>query len=111
MTYIDLITALVIFSLFISGFSQIFLPAYKAWDIAGKEYRTALTINFVAKSFKNEAEKPDRNMGNWEKAVSAVKELESYQIIELRKGDVLWALKLVCVISGEDLEIIGVCRP
>ena len=111
MTLIDVITALVILTFFFFGFSQAFLPAYNAWTIAAKEYGTAKTIYFVSESFKQECAKPDRNMENWEKAVSVAKELESYQITELMKDDVLFALKLICTISGENLEIIGVCTP
>ena len=111
MTLTDAITALIIFTLFFFGFSQGFFPTYNAWAIGTKEYRTAKTIYFVSESFKQECAKPDRNMENWEKAVSAAKELESYEITELMKEDVLFALKLICTISGEDLEIIGVCTP
>jgi hypothetical protein len=111
MTLIDVTFALIIFALFFFGFSQAFLPAYNAWDIASKEYRTAHTIYFVSESFKQECAKQDRNMDNWERAVKVAKELESYQITELMKEDVLFALKLICTISGEPLEIIGVCIP
>ena len=108
MTFTDVITAMVIFSLFIFGFSQAFLPAYNAWDRAAKEYRTAKTIYFIAESFKQECGKPYRNMENWKEAVRVAKEMDSYEITELFKEDALWALKLTCAISGEYLEIIGV---
>jgi hypothetical protein len=111
MTFIDVIIALVIFSLFIFGFSQIFLPAYSAWYTTVKEYRIAKTIYFIAASFVAECAKPNRNMDNWKKAVRGASELESYEIIELKKGDELRALKLICIISGERLEIIGGCIP
>jgi hypothetical protein len=109
MAFIDVISALVIFGFFISGFSQAFLPAYNAWDNAAKEYRTAQTINFIAESFKQECSKQNRNIDNWKNAVATVKELNSYEITELWQGEILRALKLTCIISGEYLEIIGVC--
>ena len=110
MTFIDAISAPIILSLFLAGFSQISLPAYKAWDRAMAEYKTAKTIYFIAESFRKECAKPDRNIESWEKAIAAAKELESFEISEIRQDDVLRALKAVCVISGERLEIIGVCK-
>ena len=111
MTFIEVIAALVIFGLFLAGISQVFLPLYTAWDTAVKEYSAALTIKFIAESFQNECAKPDRNIEKWKRDVSAAKELEAYEIVELMKEDALWALKLICIISGEYLEIIGVCTP
>jgi len=109
MNFINLLSALLIFSFFISGFSQAFLPAYHGWDKATKEYNTAQTIHFIAESFKQECAKPDRNIENWKRSVAAVKELDSCKISELWKGDVLWALKLTCSISGDAIEVIGAC--
>ena len=111
MTFIDAITALLLLSFFLFGFSDAFMPAYKAWDSAAAEYRTARTIHFAAQSFRNECAKPDRNIENWKKATAAAKELESFEISEIRQGSILRALKAVCVISGERVEIIGVCTP
>ena len=111
MTFIDVITALIIFGFFSSGFSQVFLPAYNAWNTAAEEYQTAYSIHFVTESFRQECARPDRNTDNWRNTVAAVKELEYYEITELRHGEALWALKLTCVISGEHLEVIGVCIP
>jgi len=110
MTFINVITALVILGLFFSGFSQVFLPAYTAWDNAMMEYRTAKTIRFIAESFRQECGNSNMNIENWKKQVSVAKELESYQIIELWQGDILRALKLVSVISGERIEIIGLVQ-
>ena len=111
MTFIDLVTAIIILGLFFFGFSQALLPAYTAWEAAMAEYRTAKTILFVAESFRRECEKPGRNIENWKKQVAASKELESYEITELWQGGVLRALKLFSVISGEQLEVIGLCTP
>jgi hypothetical protein len=111
MTFTNVITALIILGLFFSGFAQAFLPAYSAWNKAMMEYRSAKTIRFVAESFRRECEKPERNIENWKKQVSVAKELESYQIIELKQEDVLRALKLVAIISNERVEIIGECTP
>ena len=111
MTFIEVICALFIFSVFIFGFAQAFLPLYKAWGMAASEYNTAHTIDFIAESFKRECAKPDRNMEKWKNAVRAAKELETYEINQLMKGDVVWALELTCIISGVYLEIIGVCTP
>ena len=111
MTFIDAVVAILIISVFLFGFSDAFLPVYKAWDKATAEYNTAKTIQFVAQSFRNECEKPDRNIDRWKKAISTAREVESYEITELRKGDELYALKAVCFVSGERLEIIGLCTP
>jgi len=111
MTFIDAVVAIIIVTVFLSGFSGAFLPAYNAWNNATAEYNAARTIHFIAQSFRDECGKPDRNMDRWKKAVSTAKELESYEISELRKGDELYALKAVCFVSGERLEIIGLCAP
>ena len=112
MAFIDAIAALLITGLFLFGFSGAFMPAYKAWDAAMAEYRTAQTMRFAAESFRSECAKPDMNIGNWKKTVSAAKELESCEISEIRRGDALLALKAACFfISGERIEVIGVCNP
>jgi len=109
MTFTDAIAALVILVLFFAGFSQAFIPALTAWGEAVKEYSTAKTIYFIAESFRQECKKPDRDIENWEKQVSVAKELESYAITEYWQEDELLALKIACVISGELIEIIGLC--
>ena len=109
MTFIEVIAAVVITSIFLFGFSRVFLPAYKAWEEAAAEYNTAKTIYFISESFKNECSKPDRNIEQWKNAVAASKELESCEITELKKDSEIYALKAVCIVSGERLEIIGLC--
>ena len=111
MTYIEVIASLFILSLFFIGFSQVFIPVHNAWDNATNDLKTAKTIHFISESFKNECIKPDRNIDNWIKAVSTARELEEYEIIEIKQGDILRALKAICIISGERIEIIGLCTP
>jgi len=111
MTFAEVITSFIILSLFFIGFSQIILPAYEAWNDATNDLKIAKTIYFISESFKKECAKPDRNIDNWKKNVSIAKELEEYEIIELIQDDVLRALKMVCIISGERIEIIGLCTP
>lgn len=111
MTFIDVITALVILTFFFFGLSMSFHPAYTAWNNAMTEYRTAQTIHFIAESFKNECERTDRNIERWERTVAAAKELEEYVITELKEGEIVRALRAVCIISGERVEIIGLCTP
>ena len=111
MTYIDAIMALILLGFFLFGFSQVFLPAYNAWNSATTEYYTAHTIHFIAESFRNECAKPHPNMVNWEKNVSVAKELESYVITEIKQDDELLAYKVICVIAGERLEILGLYMP
>jgi len=111
MTFIEALAAILILTLFFAGFSQIFLPAYDAWQNAVFDLRTAKSIQFVAESFRNECAKPDRNMEGWKYAVSVVRELESCEITELKQGGIVLALKAVCTISGERLEVVGLCAP
>jgi hypothetical protein len=111
MTFIDVLTALVIIGLFFFGLSQVFLPTRNAWESAMNEYTTAHSIYFIAESFLRECENPDRDLESWKRAISVVKELETYDITELLKEDILWALMLTFTISGEHLEVIGVCMP
>ena len=111
MTFIDAIVAVLLISIFMFGFSEAFLPLYKAWNRATAEYNAARTLHFIAQSFRDECGKPDRNIDRWKRAVSIAKELEGYEITELKKGDEIYALKAVCIVSGERLEIIGLCTP
>ena len=111
MNFIDSVAALIILSLFFFTSSQAFLPAYKAWKKAADEYNSVQSINFIAESFKNECAKPDRNIENWKKTVSSVKELEYCEISELKQGNKVKALKAICVISGEQIEILALCTP
>ena len=111
MSYTNLLCALIVMGFFLSGLSQAFLPAYTAWAAATAEYQSARTIYFIAESFRRECEKTNRNIENWEKQVASAKELESHEITELWQGEILRALKLVCIVSGERVEIIGLCTP
>jgi len=111
MNLIDAVVALVILGAFIFGFSQIFLPAFNEWRRAASEYHAAHTIQFIAESFKKECAKPHRNMEKWKETVSVAKELESCEITELKRDDELYALKAACVIAGERIVILGICKP
>jgi len=111
MTFIDTITAVVILVVFLSGISQSFLPAWRAWERAETEYRTAHTLRFISETFKSECARPDRNLENWKKKIDAARELESLEIIEMREGEVLRAIKARLFIGGEYIEIIGLCSP
>jgi hypothetical protein len=86
-------------------------PLIKSLNNNMGEYRTIKSIIFVATSFRNECGQKDRNMERWKEAVSTVRELESYTIEELWDGPVLRALRAHCVISGQQVEIIGLCEP
>lgn len=111
MTFIDVLAALIIITLFIFGFSQACWPVYRAWAAALEAYKTARTISFVAESFRRECASPDRNIERWKKIMLTAPELESYELTELWHGEILRALKAACIISGEPVEIIGVCTP
>ena len=111
MTFIDVISALVILVVFLAGISPTLLPAWAAWEKAEAEHRTAQTLRFIAETFKSECAKPDRNMESWKKKIGAARELESLEITEMREGEELRALMARCVIGGEFIEIIGLCTP
>jgi len=111
MNLIEVVTALVILSLFLLGFSQIFLPVFTEWGKAASEYYAAHTIQFVADSFRKECAKPNRNIDKWKESVRIAGELESCEIIEIKKKDEIYALKAACVIAGERIEILGLCKP
>ena len=111
MTFVDVVTATAILVVFFSGLSQSYLPAFRAWEKAEAEHRKGQTIYFVAESFRGECAKRDRNIENWKRIIAAAKELESVEIIEMREGEELRAIKAKCVIGGEYVEIIGLCTP
>jgi hypothetical protein len=111
MTLTDVIAGIVIFLLFISGFSQAALPALKAWNRLSLEYQHIRSVSFVSDSFRKECGKTGRDLGKWKHDISAVRFLETVEITELWQGDILRALKLNCVIGGEQFESIGLCAP
>jgi hypothetical protein len=111
MNLIDAVAAIVILGLFLFGFAQIFLPAFNEWGRAASDYYAAHTIHFIAESFKKECAEPCPDMEKWRKTVSAAKELESCEITEFKKEDELYALKAACIIAGERIEILGLCKP
>ncbi len=111
MTFTNLIAGIIIFSCFLIGFSQALVPVINAWESAVSDYRTSRSIEFIASSFTKECIKPNRDIEAWKKIVSAVNELQSCEILELRQGAVVRALKADCVIAGEQIEIIGLCTP
>jgi hypothetical protein len=76
-----------------------------------EEYKTVHTIQFIAESFKKECAKTARNIKNWEQIIKVAKELDDYDINEIWQSGVLRALRLTCVISGERVEVIGLCTP
>jgi hypothetical protein len=110
MNFIDAIVALIVMGFFLFGFSQIFLPALNEWNRAASEYYAAHTIYFIAESFKKECANPYRNVEKWKETVRVAKELESCEITELMKENELYALKAACIIAGEPIEIIGLCK-
>jgi hypothetical protein len=111
MTFTDLITALVITTLFLNGFGQAVMPALRAWRGANEEYQVAQDIAFVAESFRKECTQDDRSIERWKRAVASVRELQAVEITEYTEEGYLLALKLSCVVAGEAIEVIGVCTP
>ena len=111
MTFVDVIAATLVLVVFLGGFSSALLPAWRAWEKAESEHRTAQMLRFISETFKSECAKPDRDMENWKKKIDAAKELQSLEIIEMMDGEVLRALKARCIIGGEHIEIIGLCEP
>ena len=111
MTFVDTICAAVILVVFLTCFCQALLPARAAWRSAEAEHRTGQAIYFIAGSFRSECAKSDRSMERWKKTVAVTRELESCQLIEIKQGEALRAIKALCVISGEHIEIIGLCTP
>jgi len=111
MTYIEVIVALIILSIFFIGISQILLPIHNAWEKSLNDLKTANSIRFLADSFKNECIKTDRNIDSWKNNVKIIKELESIEVIEYKKNGILYALKAICNIAEEKIEILGLCVP
>ena len=111
MTLIEVITAFILLGVFLFGFSQVFMPVYIAWKQVTSEYYRAYALQFIAGSFRNECAKPEPNFENWKRIAAVVKELESCEISELRRGEKLRLMKAACVIAGERFEIMGLCTP
>ena len=112
MTLIDVVTAIVVLGLFVSGFLPVIFPAYNAWETALSQFRTAKTIQFISESFRNECIKPDRNIMEWKKSMTASSvDLNDCEITELRQGNILRALKVSFSVSGEFVEVVGLCTP
>jgi len=111
MTYIEIITAIVILGFFLSGFSQVYLPMYNVREKVLAEYRTIEAIRIIDESFRKECNKTDRDMEDWKKNITTIKELDDLEIIELKENEITRALMAKCNVSGEHIEIIGLCAP
>ncbi len=110
MTLIDALVGTAILVFFFTGFTQVAFPVLEAWNRSNIEYREAKSLEFVAGSFRNECAKEDRNIKEWEKAVSVTKELTGYDIEELKEGGELVAMRLTCMIGSGHYEIIALCN-
>jgi len=111
MTFTETIVSLIIIGLFAAGVSQIIMPIYKTQNKIINEYRTINAIDFICQSFKQECLKSNRDINKWKIMAGSINELENCAVTELRQSGILRALKLTCVISGENIEVLGVCTP
>ncbi|MCL2878833.1 MAG: hypothetical protein FWF29_01190 [Treponema sp.] len=111
MNFIDVIVSIALLGLFFSGISAQLIPMYNCWERIMDEYRTINSIQFISQSFRNECRKQNPDIIKWESAAGSIRELTDYRITELRQNGILIALKLDCVISGSDIEIMGLCMP
>ena len=109
MTYIETIAAVLILILFIFGFSQILFPLYNTWESASEKYRTVCAVQFIADSFRNECLKTNCSFEDWKLAIKSVRELENCELNEYWQDNTLQAVKAVCIVQGERIEIMGVC--
>ena len=110
MTFTEILTAMVIICLFMPGIGSILLPLYNALEISMNELKTANALVFISQSFRDECNKQDQSMENWKNTVKAVRELEFCEITEMNQGFVR-VLKAACIVSGEYVEILGLCTP
>jgi hypothetical protein len=113
MTYIETLSALLIFSLFAAGFGRAALPAARAFSRARAEYLEAKALEFAAESFQMECRKPgkERDFEKWKKILSAEPRIDMYDVRVFREGGDVRVLRLICVIGGERFEILGLCGP
>jgi hypothetical protein len=111
MTFIELIITLAIITLYTTGISGTVRNIYNGWERGNAAYQTARSIEFIAKSFRNACANENGNIEEWKIIVSSVKELESYEIIEYWQDNELRALRASCVVRGETVDIIGLCKP
>ena len=111
MNLTDVLVSVVILALFFTGFIPLCIHAMKSWDSLMKEFKTVNTIRLVSDSFKSECAKPKHDMEEWKKMMGSLGELQNYKITEIVQGNILRALKLDCVIAGENIEIMGLCTP
>jgi hypothetical protein len=111
MTYIEIAVSLIVLSFFTAGFAAAAFPVLKAWNMAEADHARSRVVAFVADSFRQECGKKNRNIENWKKAAAAAAGLDEYEITELRKNGVIYALKLSCAVGGESFEVVGECAP
>lgn len=111
MTYAEIIAGFLVLFLFLSGFSQAAYPALQAWQAASTEYTQARNIDFISESFRKACASSEKNIDTWKIAVSGVNELESCEISELKSNGTVCALRAVCTVSGERVEIIAEYLP
>jgi type II secretory pathway pseudopilin PulG len=111
MTYLEIMAALIVLSVFAAGAGPAVFPAFLAWNRAEREYAAAHALSFVADSFRAECGRQDRDMERWKKTALTVPLLEDYAIDKLRTDGVVWGFKLSAMIDGERIEVLGECAP
>lgn len=109
MNYIETVAAVIIFSLFMALLCQISLPLLQAVSVSRQELESAKSIEFVHESFKRACAKKVRNIEKWENDIKIVDGLNTCEVTEIVRDSKVCAMKAVCVIGTERIEMLAEC--
>lgn len=109
MSYIETVAAVIIFSLFMALLCQISFPLLQAVSVSRQELEAAKSIEFVHESFKRACATKARNVEKWKNDITVVNGLKSCEVTEIVRDSKVCAMKAVCVIGMDRIEMLAEC--
>jgi hypothetical protein len=109
MNLIETMAAIGIMSAFLAVACGIIVPAVRVVDAARSGFELARSISFLDESFRSECERASPDVDRWKRSVSVVAGLSSCEVTPCRVNGRVHAMKAVCVVGPNRIEILAEC--
>lgn len=109
MNLIESIAAIGIMSAFLAVACGIIVPAVRVIDAARSDFELAKSISFLDESFRSECDRASPDVDRWKRSVSVVAGLSSCEVMTCRVKGRVRAMKAVCVVGSDRIEILAEC--
>lgn len=109
MNLIETMAAIGVMSAFLAVACGIIVPAVRAIDAARSGFELAKSISFLDESFRSECDRAIPDVERWKRSVSAVAGLSSCEVTPCRANGRVRAMKAVCVVGANRIEILAEC--